>query len=98
MKRSYILTYEWGESWEITAENFNWDRDYWYSVIARNIHYYRTHTTNFVDIITYCTVDRIVDGDISYMGMICVGKHSGYVILHDGDNEINKEIEKETYE
>ena len=98
MERSYKLNYEWGEIWDVTEDNFNWDRDYWYSVIARNIQYYRDHTTNFVDIITYCAIYRVTDGEETYLGMICVGKHGGYVILHTADGEINKEIAKETYE
>ena len=98
MKRGYILRYEWGETWEVTDDNFDWDRDYWYSVIARNIQYYRDHTTNFVDIVTYCTIDRVTDGEEHYYGMISVGKISGYVILHTADGEINKEIAKETFE
>ena len=97
MKRSYILNYEWGESWEITADNFDWDRDYWYSVIARNIQYYREHTTKVVQLITYCAISRIVDGDDTYIGMVSVGEHSGYVIVHDGDNETNIELEKESF-
>lgn len=97
MKRSYILNYEWGESWEITADNFDWDRDYWYSVIARNIEYYREHTTNSVELITYCTISRIVEGEDTYIGMVSVGDCLGYVIIHDGDNEFYKELEKETF-
>ncbi len=56
------------------------------------IYYYSTMDTN---IYTYDDNNNILSD--TYIGMVSVGNCLGYVIIHDGDNEFYKELEKETF-
>lgn len=91
----YRFEYDWGESWEIMGDNFDWDNDYWFRIIARNIDYYRSHTTNTLEVITCCGLYRVVEDDCEYVGMVSVGEHGAHLIFRGDDGEIA--IQKEFY-
>lgn len=98
-KVKYQFEYEWGESWEVSADNFDWDNDYWFRIIARNIEYYRSHTTNKLEVISYCALYLVDEDDPEYIGMISVGDHGAYLIIRGDDGEvgIRKELDRDEF-
>ena len=77
----YQFDFDWGESWIVTENDFEWDREYWYKVLARHIHFFREKVKEQkpVDLITGVTVCH--DGD--YMGIVTVSDHYVHVIMND---------------
>lgn len=98
-KAKYQFKYEWGETWEVTVDNFDWDNEYWFRIIARNIEYYRSHTTNTLEVITCCGLYRVVEDDCEYVGMISAGDHGAYLIFRGEDGEVanQKELDRDDF-
>lgn len=93
----YQFDFDWGESWIVTENDFEWDREYWYKVLARHIHFFREKVKEqkSLDLITTVQVYRIsqvcrdrdymglVYRDSDYMGLVSVSDHYVHVIMND---------------
>ena len=79
----YKFDFEWGESWIVEEKDFDWDRDYWFRVLARHIVFYREKTAR-KNLITYVGID--MDGD--YMGIVAVSDNYVHIILHEPEMQL----------
>lgn len=76
----YTFAFEWGETWTVTEDDFNWDIEYWCKVMARHIHFFRINmkSVNHEELIT--TVMITCNND--YVGLVSVSDNYVHVILH----------------
>ena len=77
----YQFDFDWGESWIVTENDFEWSREYWYKVLARHIHFFREKVKEQkkLDLITVVQVYH----DREYMGLVSVSDHYVHIIMND---------------
>ena len=82
----YQFDFDWGESWIVTENDYEWDREYWYKVLARHIHFFREKVKEqkILDLITTVHVYR----DHDYMGLVSVSENYVHVIMNDPRDEL----------
>ena len=76
---NYTFSFDWGETWTVTEDDFNWNVEYWCKVLARHIHLFRVKIKEIkpVDIITFVS---ICCGD-DYKGLVSVSDNYVHVVL-----------------
>lgn len=76
----YTFAFEWGETWTVTEDDFNWDVEYWCKVMARHIHFFRINmkSVNHDELITTVMINCNND----YVGLVSVSDNYVHVILH----------------
>ena len=81
----YQFEFDWGESWIVTEKDFEWDREYWYKVLARHIHFFREKVREVknVDLITSVVVWH---NDL-YKGIVSVSDNYVHIIMKDPEEE-----------
>ena len=81
----YTFEFDWGESWIVTENDFEWDREYWYKVLARHIHFFREKVREVkpVDLIT----SVVVWHNDFYKGIVSVSDNYVHVIMKDPEEE-----------
>ena len=81
----YQFEFDWGESWIVTEKDFEWDREYWYKVLARHIHFFRekVREVKTVDLITSVVVWH---NDL-YKCIVSVSDNYVHVIMKDPEEE-----------
>lgn len=80
----YTFSFEWGETWTVSEDDFNWDVEYWCKVLARHIHFFRVNVAEVKPVNLITTADISLDGQ--YVGLVSVSDNYVHVILH-GDCE-----------
>ena len=77
----YKFDFEWGESWCVSESDFEWDRDYWFKVLGRHIHFFRekVKAVKQLDVITACYIYRGED----YIGSVSASDNYLYIIVHE---------------
>lgn len=88
----YGFDFEWGESWTVSEKDFEWDREYWYKVLARHIHFFRekVKVAKPVDLITSVSVYH----NGTYIGMVGVSDLFVHVIMNDPHEEICMRVDE----
>ena len=81
----YKFEFDWGESWFVTENDFEWDREYWCKVIARHIHFFREkeREVKSLDLIT----TAMVFYNEEYKGLVSVSDNYVHVIMKDPEHE-----------
>ena len=81
----YQFEFDWGESWIVTEKDFEWDREYWYKVLARHIYFFRekVREVKTVDLIT----SVVVWHNDFYKGIVSVSDNYVHVIMKDPEEE-----------
>lgn len=80
----YTFEYEWGETWTVAEDDYDWDAEYWCKVAARHIHFFRVNVAKAKPVNLITTV-MITCGN-EYIGLVSVSDNYVHVILH-GDVE-----------
>lgn len=93
----YILNYDWGESWQVFADDFEDRKEYWFKIMCRNIEYYREHTKDELEAITSCAVYRVNEDGREYVCLVSVGITAGYVLGWWEGERIEERYEKEEF-
>lgn len=81
----YQFDFDWGESWNVTENDFDWDRDYWYKVLARHIHFFRVKVREVKPLDLITSVMVIQKGE--YKGIVSVSDNYVHVIMKDPEQE-----------
>ena len=82
----YQFDFDWGESWTVKENDFEWDPEYWYKVLARHIQFFREKVKEqkSLDLITPVYVYR----DHDYIGIVSVSDHYVHIIMNDSREEL----------
>lgn len=88
----YQFDFDWGESWIVTENDFEWDRDYWYKVLARHIHFFREKVREVKPVELTTSVMVIRKGE--YKGIVSVSDNYVHVIMHDPDYDYCWRVEE----
>lgn len=76
----YTFAFDWGETWTVTEDDFNWDVEYWCKVMARHIHFFRVKVAEVKPVSLITTVE--LSGGCEYFGLVSVSDNYVHVILH----------------
>ena len=82
----YQFDFDWGESWIVTENDFEWDRGYWCKVLARHIHFFREKVKEqkSVEMITCVQINH----DSDYIGLVSVSDNYVHIILNGPSIEL----------
>ena len=88
----YRFEFEWGESWTVSETDFDWNREYWYKVLARHIHFFREKVkeVKHVDMVTGVTVFH----NETYIGIVGVSDNYVHVFMNDPHEEICMRVDE----
>lgn len=87
----YTFAFEWGETWTVAEDDFNWNVEYWCEVLARHIHFFRENNVE-VKQDNLLTIVQISMGS-DYFGIVSVSDSYVHVILN-GEVEYTWRVEE----
>lgn len=79
----YLFNFEWGESWVVSDENFEWSEEYWLKVLARHIHFFREKVRDVKPVSLITSVEIWRDED--YIGLLSVSDNYVHAIMNGED-------------
>lgn len=81
----YQFDFDWGESWIVTEKDFEWDREYWWKVLARHIHFFREKVREVKPVALITSV--VVWHNDLYKGIVSVSDNYVHIIMKDPEEE-----------
>ena len=88
----YCFEFDWGETWIVRNHDLEWNREYWWKVVANHIHYFR-EKIRLVKVPSILTSVSIYLENSNYIGMISVSDNYVHGIINDEPNEFCWRVE-----